>query len=288
MTGFVSSDWFEAGAKKNTIIPFKLDPKKMIVKAISYDKDCNIVPIYDPKVLLKAEIEEYKKNPCSILTQKEISKEINIEEVYMGCLDSIKTKLNISYKDNAYKAISKLYTLPKIEQSFMAKILTMYGEASGTKPPSEQMSAVLKVIENRTRVVKENYPEATELDVVLQNSQFSMFNPSDPNWRRALFADNDEIQKAIHVLAKKDEYKIKVDKKKKVDNIFHYMAKSLCDSPPPPPWVSDCKSDTKLEINKTSLIDKNGHLFFEDLKWAFNPNNRYVLYLKQVKKKNAK
>ena len=279
---YVSSKWFSQGTRTKAIDPFQIDPNKLI-KDLTKTPSKNCLP--NIVILGTQPIEENPdiKDPCHILLgEKNNYSEKQKEEIHMACFDNIKKKLNISYKNSAYQAIAKLYSLPKEQQIFMAQILTMYGEASGAVPPAEQMAAVLQIVDNRTRLAKTKYREANQLDVVLQNSQFSMFNPSDFNWKRAMFASKFELKTAVHVLVNREKYSIKSTGKNKIaKNVYHYMATELCGGDNHPAWAVDCTGATVVSVNGVKLEASNGHVFFTSIPWSFNPSNRYKTYAKK-------
>jgi hypothetical protein len=288
-TVYISSKWFARGTRGGSIESFKVDPNNLL-NAFNKNINCEYCQANageeeqatrpNPKID-NAYVTGRGNDSCSILksNSQNISEENN-EEKYLDCFDSIIKKINISYQNSAYKTISKLYLLPPEQQIFMARILTMYGEASGAIPPEEQMAAVLQVVNNRTRVAQEKYPKINQLDVVLQNSQFSMFNPKDSNWKRALFASRDKVKEAVHVLANPAKYIMK-DTKGHIENIFHFMTPNLCHYKFRPSWIKSCEEKSHVKVNDVKLNSPNGHIFFANIPWAFNPKNRYKEYARQ-------
>lgn len=243
---FLSSYWFERGTSTNSLKPFEIDPHKVVDninrgEAICVQNNHNL-----------------PSEKCSILKTGR-----NDIDDHMACFEHLKTKLLKPGHHSAYQILSRLYTLAPEEQTFMANIMTMYGEARGLHPVEKQMAAVMKVIENRTKVAKADYPNhgINELDVVLQNSQFSMFNPKNGNWRKALRADSEDMRHAIKVYAEKQSKDCKLG-----NNVCHYVAERLCHSPHAPRWT---KSRSEVEIGLS------GHAFYSNVGWDFNPNNRY-------------
>ena len=110
------------------------------------------------------------------------------------CLGAIKNKVISGNKNtngslNREKVFKAMYTnLTPAEQRFAALIFTAYGETRGISPVEENMAGVMKVIENRTRNVKQRTGrnDVNELDIALAPWQFSTFNAHDPNWRKAI------------------------------------------------------------------------------------------------------
>lgn len=257
----ISTKWLARGTKSNGMEEFRVDPNPIVE---------NLNPDCDPKE------EEAITTPvvpvvpsaeaCKVLSSGEEDIEKHIE-----CFASIQQRLDFANPGTSYQSLSKLYTLSKEEQKFMAYILTMYGEARGLDPVEQQMAAVAKVIDNRTKYAQEEYPEASELDVVLQNSQFSMFNPRDVNWKKAISADPAEMRDAIRVFATKT-----IEQCTAPDNVFHYATTQLCQSRGRPRWASPSRKITMDFTDLDGLL--RGHTFFADVAWNFNPSNRYKEY----------
>lgn len=213
---------------------------------------------------------------CSILNAKN-GGDIN---KFIACFDSIKEKLKITKASSPYETISKLYKLPPQEQTFMAMVLTMYGEARGTNPPGENMAAVMKVIENRTVFARKKSPQANELDVVLQTSQFSMYNPHDDNWSLAINSSGAQIASAIKVFANRNTT---YNTDRMPDNIYHYHVPGIKKQV----WMN-VKNRVKVVLNGKVIADegddpkyKSEHYFYEDVSWSFNINNPYRKYAKK-------
>lgn len=285
-TVYVSSKWFSRGTQFESMIPFQVDPNKVVkdFEKTNSLKHCQALENKVPekgKILDSVKTNIAQSNSCDILkeTRGNYSGDQK-KEMYLTCFESIKERITKpNGKKNSYKILSKLYKLPKEQQVFMAQMLTMYGEASGAMPPAEQMAAVLQIIDNRTRYAKEKFPEANQLDVVLQNTQFSMYNPSDSNWRRALFASKEKLKLAIHVIVNRDQYKMKNGSKGNfVENVYHFVTAGLCVNKNLPYWALACRKTKPVNVNDIVLSSKNGHVFLADVPWTFNPNNRYKTY----------
>lgn len=246
-TLFVSSNWLAKGTSESAV-PFQVDPNKIVSSAGI--ASCEMPSAVDPT------------NPCSVIDSGQTD-----PELFITCFESIKRKLNIKTSESAYNNISKLYSLPPAEQKFMAMVLTMYGEARGTRPAEENMAMVMKVVENRTRVAQEQCTGANELDVVLQSSQFSMFNPRDPNWKAALGASGDDLTEVMKVFALRNStYRCENVR----DNVCHYHVPGIDRQA----WM-ETRKKVSVTVNGTAIRD---HQFYAGVAWAFNPSNSYKRY----------
>ena len=251
---YLAEKWFALGTSPSHLSQFQIDPN-VLVQRLNAGPEC----------------EEDTSKACAVLDT-----ESGDVALYTECFEAIKNKLSFKSSDNAYTSLSKLYALSASEKKFMAMILTMYGEARGTIPPEEHMAAVMKVIVNRTRIAQAEYPEVNELDVVLHNSQFSMFNPGDPNWRAALKADAENMKTAISVFVERNSYKYRTDDPKiSADSIYHYMSTALYNSKQKIAWATDT---IDLYVNEKLVSPKDAHVFFDDIAWNFTPKNRYKKY----------
>jgi hypothetical protein len=254
---YLSEKWFNLGTSPSHLSQFHIDPN-VLVERLNAGPEC----------------EEDTAKACAVLDT-----ENSDVALYTECFEAIQNKISFKSSDSAYTSLSKLYALSESEKRFMAMILTMYGEARGTTPPEEHMAAVMKVITNRTRIAKAEYPDATELDVVLHNSQFSMFNPRDPNWKAALKADAENMKIAIGVFVERNSYKYRTsDPQISADSIFHYMSTALFNSKKKIAWASDT---IDVFVNEKLVTSKNAHVFFDDIAWNFTPKNRYKKYAKK-------
>jgi hypothetical protein len=162
----------------------------------------------------------------------------------------------------------------------MALVLTGFGESRGVPPPDLQMSAVMKVIENRTEYGRKKYPHITELDVVLQNINFSMYNEGDPNWRDAIGASRISIKKAIQAYVDLPSRKFETNAgDDSADKVYHYAEVGLCSSGKVN-WVEPGK-EVSLTIDGQKLPSAKGHLFYQRIPWTFVPTNKYKDYAKK-------
>jgi hypothetical protein len=263
---YISSKMFTLGTKTEELKSFEVDPNIVIKKAHETCRD---------------EKEEITSPTDLSISCQILSSSSSNPEDYVNCLETIKEKLNYKDSDSASVAISKLYTLHPDEQKFMAYILTMYGEARGMRPPEHHMAGVMKTIDNRHSYARKKYPDATELDVVLQDLQFSMYNKKDPNWRQAMKASPQLMMAALTTYAKKNIMSIEINPKgEEIQKIYHYATTDLCNSSSPPRWINS-KKHVKLVIDGKDLPLNKGHMFYQSIPWTFNPNNRYKSFAKQ-------
>lgn len=283
---YISEKWFNRGTKKTedpSFINLKLDPNQALQNINSplklpcpgFDETTSAIFNSPPTICDKALLE----TPSS-------------KEAHLQCFEFLQNKIKnkMSEKNRskrAYQAISALYELKEHEQKFLAYLLTMYGEARGTKPVKEQMAGVMKVIQNRTEYAKEKgFLDANELDVVLQNNQFSMYNVQDNNWEVALNANFEEMSDAVDVYMEKDSFQIKINQKKqtkKTDSVYHYISKMLYLSEDRPLW-SLPSNHVNLAVNGSVLNNSNGHVFFSNVPWTFEPTNKYKKYAEKEEK----
>lgn len=275
---YTSASWFKQGTKEKNEKAFKLhlNPHDVVDNMSRPQVPCLDVVKTDPP---KPKVDT--PNLCNGV----IDNPKSTAEQYMSCFSFLQAKLQkrMSVKKLKYRAnqtLSGLYDLNSSEQKLMAYLLTMYGEARGAKPTYEQMAGVMKVIENRTRYAHETgHPEANELDVVLQDSQFSMYNSNDRNWEIAINAKPEDMLDAIKVYQNKDKIKFKSEVKAKAklnmpENVFHYITTALKESVNSPEW-SKHKTPENFKVNGQSLNQENGHEFFAGVAWSFNPTNKY-------------
>lgn len=271
---YVSSKWFSAGTTPSPVSSFEVDPNVVLTKI---NPQCKPVEEEAPEAPQASPVQTKGLSPsCQVLGTENPD-----PEAYVNCLGEIKAKLKYKDSDSASVTISKLYGLHPLEQKFMAYILTMHGEASGMRPPVPHMAGVMKTIENRLVYARKKYPDANELDVVLQNLQFSMYNKNDPNWRRAIKATPQMMMAALTTYAKRNIMSIETSTRgPEVNKIYHYATTDLCNSRSAPPW-KDSRKHVKLVVDGSSVAIPKGHMFFRDIPWTFSPNNNYRAYAKQ-------
>ena len=271
---YVSSKWLSAGTTPSPVASFEIDPNVVLTKI---NPQCKPVEKETAEAPLASAVQTKGLSPaCQVLGTENPN-----PEAYVNCLGEIKAKLKYKDSDTASVTISKLYGLHPLEQKFMAYILTMHGEASGMRPPVPHMAGVMKTIENRLAYARKKYPEANELDVVLQNLQFSMYNKNDPNWRRAIKASPQMMMAAITTYAKRNIMSIETSPRgPEVNKVYHYATTDLCNSRSAPPW-KDSRKHVKLVVDGSAVAIPKGHMFFRDIPWTFSPNNNYRSYAKQ-------
>jgi hypothetical protein len=288
---YVSEEWLGKGT---AVQDFKVDPNVIVAGAaepecgddFKVDEEEPIPKVVKEEVV-QVEIQE-RSDPtaCNVLNTESAH-----AALYTKCYESIRAKLKFNKDDSSYKNLSKLYTLSEKEKHFMAALFTMYGEARGTRPPEENMASILFVLENRLSYAKsKGHTNANLLDVAVQNSQFSMFNPSDPNWKAAITADSTKMAAAIKVYAQR---KSTFAKHSITNDVYHYATAGLCKSKNPPDWaLTKVKTTVKEKVIVTEKlkaranVNVNGHnivhhYYFKDVPWTFNPNNRYKTYAEQ-------
>lgn len=260
---YISTKWLKKGTDQS---------------AVEFHTDPNTIVNSDPFELMCPKVEEpsfertsnsESSQGCSVLATG--STDVN---AHLECFNEIKEKLHVKSPYTAYKAISKLYTLAPAEQKFMAMILTMFGEARGTNPVQANMAAVMKVIENRTNKAQESDPDLNELDIVLQDAQFSMFNPRDPNWKKALKASESEMRNSIEVFATKQSRTCDVAPPKfDEDHVYHYATFA--------PYWAHQGQEVKMLVDGEKLSSSGAHRFWAKVPWSFTSSNRYKRYAKK-------
>lgn len=275
-TLYVSAKWFNRGTQAKAEA-FHADPNQLVRNATKApEPDCQEDEPVSEKIESYVPImaQPYTGVACSVLEGP--TQEVDL---FLKCFEDIQKRLQYN-SASAYKSLSKLYTLSPSEQKFMAMILTMYGEARGAHPPEAQMAAVMKVIENRTTKARETDPTSNELDVVLQDAQFSMYNPKDKNWRAALSASPDEMRGAVKVFASRGADQCVSKPPSKGDFIYHYATSELCSSSRRPNWIHQGKK-IQLQVGGSPLTSSGAHYFYADVPWRFNSSNRYREYAEQ-------
>ena len=131
-------------------------------------------------------------NGCQILTKKPLQ---DSDEMSLSvCLDNLLKRAregNMTEGGALKRAplFKSLFTrFNPLEKRFLAMAITAQGEAGilSHKGPQEMMS-IMKVVDNRLKVAQkqENDPRLNELDIVLQDMQFSMYNANKNDWRNA-------------------------------------------------------------------------------------------------------
>jgi hypothetical protein len=252
------------------VTSFNVDPNVIIKEANTVCEDQE-VPVASDVISPSSQLSP----SCQVLETNNSN-----PEDYLNCLGETKALLKYKDSDSASKTLSKLYSLHPLQQKFMAYVLTLHGETSGVPNPVPHMAGVMKTIENRLAYAQKKYPQANELDVVLQNSQFSMYNSRDPNWRRVIKEKPEKMLAAITTYVKRKSFSIQLSPPSpKIDQIYHY-ATEACMLKYPPKW-KDSSKHVKLVVDGRPLEIANSHMFYRNIAWAFNPKNIYKSYAEQ-------
>lgn len=175
------------------------------------------------------------------------------------------------------------------EQRFAAMVFTAQGEAQvitrGRPPQIQEMSSVMKVVENRKRASNDRGGNFNELDVALDPMQFSMYNANDPSWKRVLDpgrSDSYANAVAAYVQFVKADFQPKPD----IDRVYHYHANYVM-----PNWEERSKQITPLVngvatrsapagYNERSPAGRRQiaksfsrvrHIFYKDIAWSRRP-----------------
>lgn len=138
---------------------------------------------------LKARMDRIRKNLLSKLS--------NAEKVTLAAFATGKIKANSEIARIRNKVFSAIYQQnPSAEdRDLIAMSWTAFGEARGAGSANAddlkgraEMLAVMKVVQNRLKEAQKEFPKSkvSNLDVTLQNAQFSMWNYNDINWAKAL------------------------------------------------------------------------------------------------------
>lgn len=175
------------------------------------------------------------------------------------------------------------------EQKFAAMIFTAQGEAQiitrGQPPQLQEMSSVMKVVENRMNASNRKGRTFNQLDVVLDPMQFSMYNANDQSWRRVLDPGRSESYSnavGAYLQFLKADFQPKPD----IDRVYHYHANYVL-----PNWESQRKIITPVVDGKKTRPAPSGynertrsgrrqiaksfsrvrHIFYKDIAWSRRP-----------------
>lgn len=253
---FINSYWLKKGTESSQPLYTDLTP---ILDQTQKNLSGNLLcpPVKTPK-----------KNSCDVLKLKPVSNTEETKDSLLRCFKGLQKK--IPKTGTATVRLGAIYKLKPHEREFMAKMLTAYGEAGGARPYKQQLKAVMNVIDNRVKYARKTFPKATSLDVVFQRYQFSMYNPKDPNWKRALAVkDLSSIKAVIQAYIE-----IKNEPNDLNPKIYHYMATRLSRSPSRPDWAT-AKRKSRPVVDGRTLDGNPGHVFYKNVGWTFNPRNRY-------------
>lgn len=179
--------------------------------------------------------------------------------------------------------------LNPMEQKFAAMIFTAQGEAQiitrGRPPQLQEMSSVMKVVENRMNASNQRGRQFNQLDVVLDPMQFSMYNANDQSWRRVLDPGrSDSYSNAVGAYLQflKADFQPKPD----IDRVYHYHANYVL-----PNWESQRKMVTPIVDGKRTRpapsaynertrvgrreiaksFSRVRHIFYKDIAWSKRP-----------------
>lgn len=199
------------------------------------------------------------------------------KEILTLCLAEIKKSIE---KNNSpltqAQTLKNLYKLPKYQQDFAAAIFTGYGE--GRSEDEEEIALIYKTIANRVKyAIKKGCTSANALDVVVQRSQFSMWNKKDPNWKKAISIKNEERSerkqqdRMINIFIKFKNEKYSFGPKNVLDKIYHYRTKKIKTVPA---WGKTWAAQKFVKVNgknfgRSNPKAKNAHYFFKSIAWSF-------------------
>ena len=228
---------------------------------------------------------------CQSLDVANSSRPRDLDEL-KRCIGSIQVKITKNARNSRGallrgKVFRNLYTeLNQKEQRFAALVFTAHGEAipitTGDPPKLQEMSAVMKVVDNRMTSSQNDNKTFNELDVVLDPFQFSMYNRNENVWRRALDPGRGQsLNKAVQAYI---EYEAAdFEPKPEVNRVYHYHANYVR-----PNWASNSRA-VRLSVNGgltrpapyghneytrtgRSRIAKSyrrvRHIFYHDLAWS--------------------
>jgi uncharacterized protein YgiM (DUF1202 family)/spore germination cell wall hydrolase CwlJ-like protein len=170
---------------------------------------------------------------------------------------------------NRHEAFRRMYSrLHPREQHFLAMTMTSIGEAGILPPPVDEMVIVMKVIENRTREANRRHRNSvSELDVVLQPWQFSMYNAGESLWHRALRTPANNRQRRYAIEAYIRYQHVSYDNPREADRIYHYHTNYVS-----PNWRSTSRI-VRPSIGGQQLRQSGTrHIFYRDIAWGFRHN----------------
>ena len=253
------------------------------------EKDCEFLDNSnsEPQTINEKSLKELNWHEgCETLTKTPLRENSDLENL-SKCFYNLKKDIKKILKPNIEPDdINALYTnmykkLNPIEQKFFALTMTSQGEAGilTKEDQIEDMIAVMKVIDNRMNNANSRYKlnhKINELDIVLQNKQFSMYNKNDPQWTRMLtLSSHRHIPRAIRSYIKFTDPNTKFDPKD-IEKVMHYHASYVN-----PSWSKDSeiidikingvkpKGDNLRVGGKRQLVQ---HYFYKDIRWSFSQN----------------
>lgn len=231
---------------------------------------------------------------CQSLDVESSSRPRDREEL-MRCIRSIQVQITQGARNSRGallrgRVFRNLYSeLNPQEQRFAAMVFTAHGEAvpitTGDPPEFQEMSAVMKVVDNRMRDANERSGDFNELDVVLDPMQFSMYNRNENVWRRVLDPGRSEsLAKAVQSYIEFEQADF--EPKPEIDRVYHYHANYVR-----PNWAASSKElrprvDGDLTRPAPSGYNERSpagrrqiarsyrrvrHVFYRDVAWSRNP-----------------
>lgn len=190
---------------------------------------------------------------------------------YNSIRDEILRGLN-RQNPNRNEAFRRMYRrLNEREQHFLAMTLTALGESGiltrGPNPNLDEMTIVMKVIENRTREAnRRNRGGVNELDIVLQDRQFSMYNRGEHLWSSGLKRSTGDSQRRNAIASYIRHQNISYDNPD-IDRVYHYHANYVS-----PGWRVT-RNIVRPTVNGVGLRSQGTrHIFYRDIRWGFQHN----------------
>jgi hypothetical protein len=174
-------------------------------------------------------------------------------------------------RDNLFK--NMFNKLNPTEQAFAGKVFTSIGEVEILNNKADYMS-IMKVLDNRAKFARKRSGNNSfnELDAALADWQFSMYNPSEPGWRKVLDPGKkiksstlDHVVDALVSLDNTDtsEY----------DNVYMYHANYV----EPKDWDWDLLSDSmSMDFGEGNITKSEGSSFHHFYKPAKGNKGVYI------------
>lgn len=231
---------------------------------------------------------------CSVLSNERALSSAHQERLE-ECIDSIQNSITKDARNkngslNRSLVFKNLYKkLNPVEQRFAALVFTAQGEAEiitrGKPPQIQEMSSVMKVVENRKIASSQKNRDFNELDIALDPMQFSMYNANDPSWKRVLDpgrSDSYTNAVAAYIQFVNADFQPRPD----IDRVYHYHANYVM-----PDWEERSQQITPI-VNgvKTRLrpagynerspagraeiaksFSRVRHIFYKDIAWSKTP-----------------
>jgi len=187
------------------------------------------------------------------------------KEQLKKCVTNMRAAINVGGTSRGNLLRNLYKKLNTREQEFAAMIFTAIGEARNTNNADRVM--VMKTINNRARYAQEKgFSDANELDVALQNKQFSMYNSNDPNWSRALIQRKSDPAIDRVVKSYLSYRNTEFSEGSTSNQIYHYLTPAVEGKTA---WVRQGKNVTPQVNNEKP----SGHKFYIGVPWTFRRNN---------------